>query len=69
MAKRRFRSQKSAEAFARAVNGKINDLRDTPEAKAEFSVTYIRDLRRARQFRLEHPSNWSLKELDKHYNF
>lgn len=43
MAKRRrkFNNRKRAESFAKAVNGKFNDLRDVEECKANFSVTYF----------------------------
>ena len=41
MARRiRFNSKKSAESFAKKVDGKVNDCRDIKEAKSPFTVTY-----------------------------
>lgn len=38
--RRRFDDQDSADSFAEKVNGQVNDLRDNPEAKSDFTVTY-----------------------------
>lgn len=38
--KKRFKSLKSAESFAKKVNGKVNDLTNIEGAKSPYSVTY-----------------------------
>lgn len=40
MKRKRFDSEKSATEFAAKVDGKVNDLREIPEAKSAFTVTY-----------------------------
>lgn len=40
MRRKRFNSEKSAISFAKKVNGKVNDLREVPNAKSKFTVTY-----------------------------
>lgn len=41
--RKRFTSQKSAESFAKKVNGQVNDLREIDTAKSPFTVTYKSD--------------------------
>ena len=38
--RKRFNSEKSAQQFAKKVNGQINDLRKIENAKSSFTVTY-----------------------------
>ena len=38
--RKRFNSRKSAESFARKVNGQVNDLTEAKNAKSPFTVTY-----------------------------
>lgn len=47
--RKRFTSERSANSFAEKVNGKVNDLRNIPEAKSNFTVTYEPDPSRARE--------------------
>ncbi len=39
---RRFDSPKSAENFAEAVNGQVNDLRGNANRNSDFKVTYTK---------------------------
>tara|TARA_R110002167_G_scaffold284737_2_gene489847 strand:+ start:1881 stop:2057 length:177 start_codon:yes stop_codon:yes gene_type:complete len=39
---RRFTSEKSANNFAKAVNGTVNDLRGNENAKSNFKVSYTK---------------------------
>ena len=39
----RFKSEKSAQSFARRVLGEVRDLRGIPDSKSEFKVVFIKD--------------------------
>lgn len=39
----RFKTEKSAQSFARRVLGKVRDLRGIPDSKSEFKVVFIKD--------------------------
>ena len=40
MARERFNNEHVAEAFAEEVDGQVNDCRNIPGAKSDFTVTY-----------------------------
>lgn len=39
----RFKTEKSAQSFARRVLGEVRDLRGIPDSKSEFKVVFIKD--------------------------
>ncbi len=55
MGKKRFESRKNAEEFCKKVKGNLNDLREIPEAKSKYSVTY----KSQKKFMQDNSKNWS----------
>jgi len=57
--RKRFNSEKSAQSFAKKVNGTVNDLREISRANSPFTVTYESNSKtRAHSQRLD----WSEKD-------
>lgn len=44
--RKRFKSEQSANSFAKKVDGTVNDLREIEGAKSNFTVTYEPDSNR-----------------------
>lgn len=62
MARRKFTSEKSAEGFAKAVGGQVNDLRRIENAKSDFSVTYKRTEKTKEHNDTEESQDWCPEE-------
>lgn len=43
MSRKRFTSEKTANSFANAVGGQVNDCRNNADAKSNFTVTYMKN--------------------------
>lgn len=61
---KRFTSEKSAKSFAKKVDGVLKDLRDYPESKSKFKVTYISDPNREWNGPGDYRTDWNEKNLD-----
>ena len=64
MPRRKFTSAKTANAFAKAVGGKMYDLRKDPNAKCNFIVKYESTEKTKKHYELDFPdfSEWCPEE-------
>lgn len=61
--RKRFTSEKSANSFAKKVNGKVNDLRNVKAAKSPFTVTYEPSAKtKAHGNKFNESNDWSPEE-------
>jgi hypothetical protein len=62
---KRFTSEKSANSFAKKVNGEVRDLRGHKESKSNFKVTYKPDPNRANGWWNDsYAEQWNEKNMD-----
>lgn len=52
--KKRFDNKKKAEAFAKSVDGQLNDLTKIPEANSNYSVSYLQSEKTKNHDRKKH---------------
>lgn len=57
---KRFSSEKNAKSFAKKVNGEFKDLREFPQRKSDFKVTY----KKQSQKFWDYSDEWNEKNLD-----